>query len=74
MTKFITGNNNFNIAKNSDIITEGEMYYTGDLINESEKMIEMIDKDTETFIEDRLFNGIKLAHSQNANEVNDYLR
>ena len=70
-TKFITGNNNFNIAKNSDTITEGEMYYTDDLIDESEKMI---DKDTETFIGDRLFNGIDIAPSQNANEVNDYLR
>ena len=70
-TKFITGNNNFNIAKNSDTITDGEIYYTDDLIDESEKMI---DKDTEIFIEDRLFNGIEIASSQNTNEVNDYLR
>ena len=71
MTKFITGNNNFNIAKNSDTITDGEIYYTDDLIDESENII---DKDTETFIEDRLINGIEIATSQNANEINDYLR
>ncbi|SUZ66247.1 uncharacterized protein METZ01_LOCUS19101 [marine metagenome] len=71
LTKFITGNNNFNIAKNSDTITDGEIYYTDDLIDESENMI---DKDTEIFIEDRLINGIEIATSQNANEINDYLR
>ena len=71
LTKFITGNNNFNIAKNSDTITDGEIYYTDDLIDESENII---DKDTETFIEDRLINGIEIATSQNANEINDYLR
>ena len=58
LTKFITGNNNFNIVKNSDTITDGEIYYTDVLIDESEKMI---DEDTETFIEDRLFNGIEIT-------------
>ena len=65
LTKFITGNNNFNIVKNSDTITDGEIYYTDDLINESEKMI---DEDTETFIEDKLFNGIEVIPLQNTNE------
>ena len=71
LTKFITGNNNFNIVKNSDTITDGEIYYTDDLIDDSEKMI---DEDTEILIEDKLFNEIEITPSQTTNEINDYLR